>query len=60
MKQLATYYVFDKANTALAKVSKPIPPLKDGEILVTYAIPLFVVVIFIPIVGCETNHVLRF
>ncbi|WP_313239089.1 alcohol dehydrogenase catalytic domain-containing protein, partial [Sphingobacterium multivorum] len=34
MKQLATYYVFDQANTALAKVSKPIPPLKDGEILV--------------------------
>jgi len=31
---LATYYVFDQANTALAKVSKPIPPLKDGEILV--------------------------
>ncbi|WP_313372381.1 zinc-binding dehydrogenase [Sphingobacterium multivorum] len=34
MKQLATYYVFDQANTTLAKVSKPIPPLKDGEILV--------------------------
>ncbi|WP_216640380.1 hypothetical protein [Sphingobacterium sp. B29] len=34
MKNLATYYVFDRANTALSKVIKPIPPLQDGEILV--------------------------
>ncbi len=34
MKNLATYYVFDCANTALIKVNKPIRSLRDGEILV--------------------------
>lgn len=34
MKKLATYYVFNTAKTPLTKVNKPIPSLKDGEILV--------------------------
>lgn len=34
MENLATYYVFDCANTVLTKVNKPIRSLRDSEILV--------------------------